>query len=251
VFASMDRDWLAGRLESGHSIEAIAAEVGRHPSTVAYWVNKHGLRSSHADRLAARGGIPRDRLAALVAEGLSIRAIATRLDRSTATVRHWLKRYGLSTRPARARVRYEAGLDGDSAAKGAPGLVGDEALVGECPRHGRTRFHRIGAGGRIRCARCNAEAVVGRRKRIKALLIAEAAGACRLCGYARCPSALHFHHLDPRTKTFHVSQEGATRSLATARAEAAKCVLLCANCHAEVEAGVATLAMAAPEFAPG
>jgi hypothetical protein len=29
---------------------------------------------------------------------------------------------------------------------------------------------------------------------------------------------------------------GITRSLARLRAEAAKCVLLCANCHAEVEA---------------
>ena len=34
---------------------------------------------------------------------------------------------------------------------------------------------------------------------------------------------------------------GVTRSLAAARAEAAKCVLLCANCHAEVEAGVKRL----------
>jgi hypothetical protein len=30
-------------------------------------------------------------------------------------------------------------------------------------------------------------------------------------------------------------------ALEAARAEAAKCVLLCANCHAEVEAGVATV----------
>jgi hypothetical protein len=31
------------------------------------------------------------------------------------------------------------------------------------------------------------------------------------------------------------------RALSAAREEAGKCVLLCANCHAEVEAGVATL----------
>ena len=239
----MNRAWLAAQLESGRSIEAIAAEVGRHPSTVAYWVDKHGLRSAHADRHAARGGIPRDTLETLVGEGLSVRAIAVRVDRSTATVRHWLKRYDLSTRRGRARVQLDDALVGT--------LAGDGELVGECPRHGRTRFHRIGADGRVRCARCNADAVVARRKRIKALLIAEAGGACLLCGYARCASALHFHHLDPRTKSFHVSQEGATRSLAAARAEAGKCVLLCANCHAEVEAGVATLPMSAPEAPPG
>lgn len=32
-----------------------------------------------------------------------------------------------------------------------------------------------------------------------------------------------------------------TRSIERAREEAAKCVLLCANCHAEVEAGVRSL----------
>jgi predicted HNH restriction endonuclease len=35
--------------------------------------------------------------------------------------------------------------------------------------------------------------------------------------------------------------QGVTRSLAAARAEMAKCVLLCANCHAEVEAGISAL----------
>jgi hypothetical protein len=58
-----------------------------------------------------------------------------------------------------------------------------------------------------------------------------------LCGYDRCAGALHFHHLDPAEKSFHLSMQGVARSLARAREEMAKCVLLCANCHAEVEAG--------------
>jgi hypothetical protein len=62
-----------------------------------------------------------------------------------------------------------------------------------------------------------------------------------LCGYSRCPAALQFHHRDPATKSFAVSRQGVTRSLARARAEARKCVLLCANCHAEVESGFAQL----------
>ena len=61
------------------------------------------------------------------------------------------------------------------------------------------------------------------------------------CGYDTCIAALHFHHLDPTSKSFHVSQPGVTRLLARARAEAGKCVLLCSNCHAEVEAGVTVL----------
>jgi hypothetical protein len=42
-------------------------------------------------------------------------------------------------------------------------------------------------------------------------------------------------------KSFALSRDGVTRSLAAARAEARKCVLLCSNCHAEVEAGAAHL----------
>ena len=44
----MDAGWLTEQLEAGRSIESIARETGRDPSTVAYWVNKHGLASEHA-----------------------------------------------------------------------------------------------------------------------------------------------------------------------------------------------------------
>lgn len=69
----------------------------------------------------------------------------------------------------------------------------------------------------------------------------EAGGRCVICGYDRHIGALHFHHLDPDQKSFSIAHGGITRSLARAREEVKKCVLLCANCHAEVEAGYATL----------
>jgi 5-methylcytosine-specific restriction endonuclease McrA len=72
--------------------------------------------------------------------------------------------------------------------------------------------------------------------------VEEAGGCCRLCGYDRCVSALQFHHLNPAEKSFTLSNAGFTRSIAKARAEASKCVLLCANCHAEVEAGLRDVA---------
>src|SRR4051812_38653086 len=93
----MDRDWLEQQLMLGRSIEAIAREVGKSPSTVGFWVNKFGLASVHAERHAARGGIDESRLRELVDRGLSIRAIAAELDVSYSTVRHWLKRYELAT----------------------------------------------------------------------------------------------------------------------------------------------------------
>ena len=80
-----------------------------------------------------------------------------------------------------------------------------------------------------------------RRRKIKRILVEEAGGECVLCGYSRAQAGLHFHHVDPTQKSFSLGYKGVTLSLAAARAEAAKCVLLCATCHAEVEAGVKRL----------
>jgi hypothetical protein len=84
--------------------------------------------------------------------------------------------------------------------------------------------------------------VAQRRRRIKEILVREAGGCCLICGFAQYIGALQFHHLDPATKAFSLGREGVTRSLAKAREEARKCVLLCANCHAMVEAGLLDLA---------
>ena len=76
-----------------------------------------------------------------------------------------------------------------------------------------------------------------RRRRVKEILVEEAGGCCRLCGYDRCVAALEFHHLDPAAKEFGVAQNGMARSIERLRAEVRKCLLLCSNCHAEVESG--------------
>ena len=68
-------------------------------------------------------------------------------------------------------------------------------------------------------------------------LIEEAGGGCALCGYDRCVVSLHFHHVDPATKLFPMTMSSG-KSIAAYREEARKCVLLCSNCHGEVEAGL-------------
>jgi transposase len=225
----MDRDWLEAQLTAGRSIESIAREIGKHPSTVAYHVRKHGLQSSHAAKHAARGGIERGVLEPLVLAGMSVRAIAEHLDVSYATVQHWIRRYGLTTVRA-------ARLQESAAARAA----GADSIELECPQHGTTTFVRKVDGG-FRCRQCRMDAVVKRRRHVKSVLIDEAGGRCALCGYDRSPAALQFHHLEPSAKVFAIAHRGVSRSLDAARAEAQKCVLLCANCHAEVEAGIATL----------
>lgn len=66
-------------------------------------------------------------------------------------------------------------------------------------------------------------------------LISLAGGGCQVCGYNKCSSALHFHHRDPSTKLFTLSKSSLSqRSAEDIKNEFEKCVLLCANCHAEV-----------------
>ena len=100
-------------------------------------------------------------------------------------------------------------------------------------------FHRYGRkeGIRWKCKRCVGEAVTRRHQKIKRILVEEAGGGCCVCGYDRCMFTLHFHHVDPSKKSFSVNMARG-KSLAAFRAEAKKCVLVCANCHGEIEAGL-------------
>jgi transposase len=230
--SNVDRDSLALLLAQGLSVERIAKRFGKHPSTVSYWMAKHGLAASNRAKHAARGGIGRERLEELVAAGMTIAEMAAELDLSKSTVRHWLRRHGLTTHNKRG-PRHGAVT---RAAKDA-GLA---TITRSCTRHGETEFFLEGRGY-YRCKRCRTEAVSRRRRKVKMILIGEAGGRCCVCGYEGYPGALGFHHLDPVDKRLSVSAQGAAVALQRLRVEAGKCVLLCANCHAEVEAGVTSV----------
>jgi transposase len=228
----MDRIVLEQMLAEGLSSAEIGRRVGRHESTVSYWFRRYGLEATGHARHAAKGRLAREQLAPLVEAGMSVAEIAQSVGRGKTSVRHWLAEYGLRTawagrRAASSEERREMTLD--------------------CARHGITTF-RLRRNGGYRCARCNTEAVAQRRRRVKQVLVDEAGGGCALCGYSRCLAALEFHHVDRADKRFSLSQRGVSRSIARAREEARKCVLLCGNCHAEVESGAASLA--GPDRAP-
>jgi transposase len=226
----MEKALLEYYLDQGLSLPQIGTLVGRDSSTVGYWVQKYGLVANGREKYAPRGGIRRELLEELVEQCLSQRQIADELSVSISTVRHWLHRYGLETKPyARRRMRALEAL-----------RTGCRRFEADCIRHGRTEFV-VYKDGRSRCTRCAAEAVVRRRRRVKQSLLEEAGGKCQLCGYDRHPGALQFHHPEPGEKEFAVSRSGITRGISEVRAEARKCVLLCANCHAEVEGGIAEL----------
>jgi hypothetical protein len=186
-------------------------------------------------KYAPRGAPDRRKLEELARQGGSLREIGLALDRSVTTVRYWLQRWGIPRADARLR-------------RTDPATAPRETMR-MCPRHGRA-VYRLDGRGTYRCVLCAQERVAERRRRIKQILLEEAGGRCAACGYDRLPAALHFHHLDPSTKEFGLSSRGLSRGLERARKEAKKCVLLCGNCHAEVEGGVRVLETPPGGFEP-
>ena len=74
------------------------------------------------------------------------------------------------------------------------------------------------------------------RREVKRKLIEYKGGKCQICGYNRCQEALEFHHLDPSQKDFTIS--GGTKSFESLKPEVDKCILVCANFHREIHAGL-------------
>jgi hypothetical protein len=219
----MDPAWLARELAAGRSIESLAREVGRSPSTVAYWVNTHGLQSTHGlppqapwrDRARHTGGTgpggpldPPDR-APLRRQ---------RVDRASLAAPPRAEDAAGPLQPTRFRQ-----ASGDPARMPAPRL----GAVRPDRRRGALSLRALQQRGGRRPAPAD-----------EAILVAEAGGACAACGFAGYLGALQFHHRDPALKSFELSRQGVTRSLEKLRQEGRKCVLLCANCHAMAEAGL-------------
>ena len=83
----------------------------------------------------------------------------------------------------------------------------------------------------IRVARTVGATRRGRKQR----MVDYKGGACVLCGYSKCLRAMDFHHLDPSTKRSNIAPSH-NRSWEALRLELDKCMLICSNCHYELEA---------------
>ncbi len=78
----------------------------------------------------------------------------------------------------------------------------------------------------------NKASVIKRRRQNKQILVEYKGGKCERCGYDKCIDALEFHHIDPSTK--ETKNLGTTAAIEKQKAEADKCILVCANCHREI-----------------
>jgi Homeodomain-like domain len=226
----MDRGLLKRYLDEGLSLPQIGALVGRPPSTVGYWVQKYGFFANGHEAFSPRGSISRELLEPLARSGMTLTAIADELGVSESTIRYWIRKYGL---PSPKEIRQQ---DVQAAIKS-----GSRTVIRVCKRHGETEFALVGRKRHPRCKLCRSEAVARRRLKVKEILVREHGGECRICGFDRHVAALEFHHLDPHKKSFGLAKRGITRSIEQVREEARKCILLCSNCHAMVEAGAIAL----------
>lgn len=115
-------------------------------------------------------------------------------------------------------------------------------MLKECRIHGLCK-HIIESQGRgktkrVRCYLCNYKRQLRSNVKAKEFLVKELGGKCKLCGYNKYLGALEFHHLDPTIKMFDVGKGLRKFSLSKCLEEIRTCVLLCSNCHKEVEGGI-------------
>jgi 5-methylcytosine-specific restriction endonuclease McrA len=69
----------------------------------------------------------------------------------------------------------------------------------------------------------------------KKLFAQKLGGRCSICGYSKNLSALTFHHINPKKKSFELDLRSlSNRKQSSIDSEIAKCILLCSNCHAEL-----------------
>lgn len=113
-------------------------------------------------------------------------------------------------------------------------------MIKECKKHGLTEFSLNKQGKKkpqLKCKKCASEAVQRRRHELKKKAVAYNGGKCVKCGYNKFIGALEFHHTDGN-KDFGIGAKGYTRSWEKVKEELNKCILVCSNCHREIEGGI-------------
>lgn len=158
----------------------------------------------------------KDYLTELVSDGKSIRQISKIVNKSNGSVRHWLRKYNLTT--------YK-----------------EPKYVDNCKfcNVKLTDLNTYSYKKRWACKSCannyrNKQFVLTKHK-----MLEYKGGKCICCGFNKHYSALDFHHLDPSIKEFNLTRNSIGWN--KLQPELDKCVLLCSNCHRMIHAGVIQL----------
>ena len=73
------------------------------------------------------------------------------------------------------------------------------------------------------------------QKHIKIILKELKINGCSICGYNNNHSVLEFHHVNPNDKSFPIAHGIRNHTNERVAEELNKCILMCANCHKEIE----------------
>ena len=146
---------------------------------------------------------------AAIADGLSTRGLAKRLEISQTNVRHWLNKFGLKTTPRR-EGNYSHRCEG-------------------CGQNDPQLFY---GHNKTWCKKCqnrrrSAEFAAKKRRAVEHF-----GGKCIKCGYNRYYGALEFHHKDDNKEVN--PNQALNRRWERAIVELSKCEMVCANCHREI-----------------
>jgi hypothetical protein len=155
----------------------------------------------------------------------------------------WKRYYARHTERVKARSRayYYAHRD-DPEVKERKRIAGEKYRAENRERLLEQRRRRYATPEGRALALADRERFMAKKVAALKLLIAEAKDqGCLLCGES-AHITLDFHHVDPDSKHFTISQGFHKNiSVANVEAEIAKCVVLCANCHRKFHAGLVEL----------
>lgn len=91
-------------------------------------------------------------------------------------------------------------------------------------------------GLKCRCKSCNCRISKLYKRKVSNKIMNELKiNGCAICGYNKCNRALSFHHTNPDDKLFIMSAGNIFRNEKSLCNEINKCILLCLNCHMEIE----------------
>jgi len=150
-----------------------------------------------------------------IEEGLSIRKIGHKLNKSFGSIKYWLNKYNLKTKN------------------------NNDSINRYCPRCKKIKerkefYKRRGIeGSSVYCKHCTTEQTIERMRLFKQKCIDYKGGKCIKCGYDKYNGALEFHHIEQTEKDFTISHLKSYSFDDFVKKELDKCILLCSNCHKE------------------
>lgn len=116
-----------------------------------------------------------------------------------------------------------------------------DKIIKNCKHHGDTIFKKCkrSRGEHYECVACNTKRRTNFRLARKQYLVDLFGGACQCCGYNKCIQVFDFHHLYRELKKFGINNALKNSvSLDKILEELKNCIMVCANCHREIEAGL-------------